>query len=197
MIEDIYRLFLSCPQANGALVFEQNTYYGVLFKKDVELAIKSGEYNFNIAASLVIIPISELEENIFSARPRSKTRIPSLDIMGKNLESFSYEEFVSEFHPGDFRISLIEILNDYEFPLLILNRFKTAVYANPAAEKIFVDPKGKRMSTILEDFIIEATENRITLIGGGSIWNMQVSHSQNERSLYFIYQFIPLNHNEF
>ena len=197
MIEDIYRLFLSCPQVNAALVFEHNTYYGLLFKKDVELAIKAEKSDFIIATHVKIIPISELEESLFSSRPRSKTQIPSMDITGKNLESFSYEEFVSEFHLEDFRLSLFEVLSNYEFPLLILNRFKTAVYANSAAENIFPVPMGKRISTILEDFIIETSGSRITLIGGGSIWNMLVSRSQSERSLYFIYQFIPVSHYEF
>ncbi|MGL5721992.1 MAG: hypothetical protein ACRCY4_06315, partial [Brevinema sp.] len=116
MIDDIYRLFLSCPQVNAALVFEHNAYYGVLLKKDIELAITSAESDFIIAKHVVCVPVSELEDVIFSTRPRSKTQIPSMDITGKNLESFSYEEFVSEFHPEDFRISLIEVFRNYEFP---------------------------------------------------------------------------------
>ncbi|MGL5721445.1 MAG: hypothetical protein ACRCY4_03470 [Brevinema sp.] len=197
MIDDIYRLFLSCPHANAALVFEHNTYYGLLFKKDVELAIKSADIDFIVAARTKLTPISEMEDALFSSRPRSKTRIPAMDISGKNLETFSYEEFVSEFHPEDFRISLIEVFKNYEFPLLILNRFKTVVYANTASETIFPSPLGRRISTILDDFIIEASESRITLIGGGNIWNMIVSRSQSERSLYYIYQFIPGSHHEF
>lgn len=181
---------MECPYVTGALVLNDGAYEGVLFKKDVEALLKE-EDDFFIDKIMPIHPL-ELEKYLFSGKPRSKNMIPCISNEGKILSSLSYEEFISEFYTEDFRLrfSLMDVFGAYEHPLLILNRFKTVIYANKEAENIFgCNSFGSKLSLLLEGFDVSICEEKMLIIHDNKQWELFVARSQTPSFCYDIYQF--------
>lgn len=190
-IQDIYRIFLECPQVNGGLVFDEGTFIGVLFKKDIELLLNEKD-NF-IIDKIVFIPISNLEEFLFTDIPKSRTKIPYFSYSGEVLGTIFYQEFVSEFFPEDFitRLSLLDIFQNYEYPLFIVNRFKTLLYNNKAASELFPENiYGKKIGEILNSFDIYFNEKKMFISRGNQTWQLLIARSIDEHFFYNIYQFL-------
>lgn len=190
-IQEIYRIFLECPQVNAGLVFDEGTFVGALFKKDIELLLNEKD-NF-IIDKIVFIPISKLEEFLFTGIPKSRTKIPYFSHSGEVLGTIFYQEFVSEFFPEDFitRLSLLEIFQHYEHPLFIVNRFKTLLYNNKAASELFLENiYGKKIGEILNSFDIYFNEKKMFIKRNNQIWQLLIAHSIDEHFFYNIYQFI-------
>jgi len=190
-IQDIYRIFLECPQVNGGLVFDEGTFIGVLFKKDIELLLNEKD-NF-IIDKIVFIPISNLEEFLFTDIPKSRTKIPYFSYSGEVLGTIFYQEFVSEFFPEDFitRLSLLDIFQNYEYPLFIVNRFKTLLYNNKAASELFPENiYGKKIGEILNSFDIYFNEKKMFISRSNQTWQLLIARSIDEHFFYNIYQFI-------
>ncbi|SFB80103.1 hypothetical protein SAMN02745150_00858 [Brevinema andersonii] len=190
-IQDIYRIFLECPQVNGGLVFDEGTFIGVLFKKDIELLLNEKD-NF-IIDKIVFIPTSKLEEFLFTDIPKSRTKIPYFSHSGEVLGTIFYQEFVSEFFPEDFitRLSLLDIFQNYEHPLFIVNRFKTLLYNNKAASELFPENiYGKKIGEILNPFDIYFNEKKMFISRGNQTWQLLIARSIDEHFFYNIYQFL-------
>ncbi len=188
----IYQTFLEQAHLKSCPVFRDNDFIGILFKKDLEQHLKSS--NNDISEIIVPVSMEHLEEFLFYDTPNFKSKIPYLSPSGKVTGHLLYDEFVSEFFPEDFvtKLSLSEVFDYCEYPILILNQFKTIIYINNFAkdllsERIF----GIKAVDALISFEIDSYKGSTILKRQGEQWKLMISESKTPFASYYIYQMMP------
>ncbi|MGL4367390.1 MAG: hypothetical protein ACRCTQ_03825 [Brevinemataceae bacterium] len=196
-LHTIYCLFLEYAYLNGCLIFEENEFKGIFLKKDLEQMLKVNDHF--IIDKKISISSDNIEDILFNQPPNLKMRIPYINFNGQILGLLLYEEFVSEFFPQDFqtKLSLVEIFDYHEHPILILNIFKTILYLNNKAQDLLSQEAfGKKISNVLLGFQMSFDNHIILTNQDNHSWYLTISHSFSTHATYQIYQFIPIQNKD-
>ena len=191
-LHKIYQLFLEYSYINACLVFEDQVFQGILLKKDLER--KLSDTDDCILEHIIKIPLENLEDILFNEPPSIRMKIPYINSNGEILGALLYDEFVSEFFPMDFatRLSLQELFNYYENPILILNQFKTILSMNSAGRELLSEKVlGIKIGDALLAFQIGHEGEQMTITRQEEKWSLIIFKSQTPHASYHIYQFIP------
>ena len=191
-LHKIYQLFLEYSYINACLVFEDQNFQGILLKKDLER--KLSDTDASILDHIIKIPLENLEDILFNEPPSIRMKIPYINSNGEILGALLYDEFVSEFFPMDFatRLSLQELFNYYENPILILNQFKTILSMNSAGRELLSEKVlGIKIGDALLAFQIGHEGEQMTITRQEEKWSLIIFKSQTPHASYHIYQFIP------
>ena len=191
-LHKIYQLFLEYSYINACLVFEDQVFQGILLKKDLER--KLSDIDDCILEHIIKIPLENLEDILFNEPPSIRMKIPYINSNGEILGALLYDEFVSEFFPMDFatRLSLQELFNYYENPILILNQFKTILSMNSAGRELLSEKVlGIKIGDALLAFQIGHEGEQMTITRQEEKWSLIIFKSQTPHASYHIYQFIP------
>ncbi len=191
-LHKIYQLFLEYSYINACLVFEDQNFQGILLKKDLER--KLSDTDDSILDHIIKIPLENLEDILFNEPPSIRMKIPYINSNGEILGALLYDEFVSEFFPMDFatRLSLQELFNYYENPILILNQFKTILSMNSAGRELLSEKVlGIKIGDALLAFQIGHEGEQMTITRQEEKWSLIIFKSQTPHASYHIYQFIP------
>ena len=191
-LHKIYQLFLEYSYINACLVFEDQVFQGILLKKDLER--KLSDIDDCILEHIIKIPLENLEDILFNEPPSIRMKIPYINSKGQILGILLYDEFVSEFFPMDFatRLSLQELFNYYENPILILNQFKTILSMNSAGRELLSEKVlGIKIGDALLAFQIGHEGEQMTITRQEEKWSLIIFKSQTPHASYHIYQFIP------
>ena len=191
-LHKIYQLFLEYSYINACLVFEDQNFQGILLKKDLER--KLSDTDDCILDHIIKIPLENLEDILFNEPPSIRMKIPYINSNGEILGALLYDEFVSEFFPMDFatRLSLQELFNYYENPILILNQFKTILSMNSAGRELLSEKVlGIKIGDALLAFQIGHEGEQMTITRQEEKWSLIIFKSQTPHASYHIYQFIP------
>lgn len=189
----IYQMFMEYPHLSACLVFHDYHCQGVLLKKDLERHLTQKSIHW--LDLFMQVPIDSLEDIIFCTKPQMKMIIPYVNLQGKLVGSLLYEEFVSEFFPQDYgtRLSLKEVFNYHENPIIILNKFKTILYLNIQAKELLSEKVfGCKISDALLAFDIFVDKENMYIERQEERWQLMISKSIAPYSQYYIYQFIPI-----
>lgn len=193
ILYQIHHIISQSKYLSGCLILEKNgAYKGILLKDDLDDVLNS-QSSFYLDK---IIPVekNEIETKLFKISPSLRTVIPYTSSIGDCFGTLKYEEFVSEFFPEDFttKISLTEILDHYEYPILIANQFKTILYINKkASDLLSSEAFGKKISDVLLSFTMKIEKDRMTLHRNDEIWTLSISESNTSHITFYIYQFTP------
>ena len=191
-LHKIYQLFLEYSYINACLVFEDQNFQGILLKKDLER--KLSDTDDCILDHIIKIPLENLEDILFNEPPSIRMKIPYINSNGEILGALLYDEFVSEFFPMDFatRLSLQELFNYYENPILILNQFKTILSMNSAGRELLSEKVlGIKIGDALLAFQIGHEGEQMTITRQEEKWSLIIFKSQTPHASYHVYQFIP------
>ncbi|MGL5955832.1 MAG: hypothetical protein ACRC0X_04410 [Brevinema sp.] len=185
-------MFLEHPHLNACPVFQDHQFLGILLKKDLEKQLSHQDHD--ISDLIIQVSSEHLEQILFHDTPHVKTKIPYINKSGILLGALLYDEFVSEFFPEDFvtKLSFHEIFNYYEYPVLILNQFKTILYLNHQAQELLTDKVfGVKISDALLAFDMRMNDQEMILQRHEESWRLMISKSMTPYALYYIYQFFP------
>ncbi|MGL4676709.1 MAG: hypothetical protein ACRCWI_03475 [Brevinema sp.] len=189
-LHKIYQMFLEHPHLNACPVFQDQKFLGILLKKDLENQLS--RMDADIEDLIIQVPVDHLEQILFHVPPHVKTKIPYINKLGILLGALLYDEFVSEFFPRDFvtKLSFHEIFNYYEYPVLILNQFKTILYLNYQAQELLTDKVfGMKISDALLAFDISVNnEQEMILRRQEESWRLIISKSITPYAQYYVYQ---------
>ena len=191
-LHKIYQLFLEYSYINACLVFEDQNFQGILLKKDLER--KLSDTDDCILDHIIKIPLENLEDILFNEPPSIRMKIPYINSNGEILGALLYDEFVSEFFPMDFatRLSLQELFNYYENPILILNQFKTILSMNSAGRELLSEKVlGIKIGDALLAFQIGHEGEQMTITRQEEKWSLIIFKSETPHASYHVYQFIP------
>ena len=190
LIKDLMELFFHAPMANGILVFEDNDYLGVVLKRDIEIGIMDG--NFNFFENISFIKLNQLQNSLFKKESLKANKVPVVDKTGKLIRIISFEEFQSQFYFDEFIPHFKEqnVFDNLEHPLVITNHFKKTIYANKSALELMErDIIGKNYSSLLKLFEIQMVEGSMILEKKEEIYQLSISHSLAKNFSYYVYQF--------
>lgn len=188
----IHHIISQSKCLSGCLILEKNgTYKGILLKNDLDEILNT--QNSFYLDKILQVKKNDLETTLFKVPPSLRTVIPYINSSGEHFGTMKYEEFVSEFFPEDFttKMSLTEIFDYYEYPIVITNQFKTILYINKQSSELFSSESfGKKISDILLSFTMKIEKEKMTLQREGEIWDLSVSESQTAHAKYYVYQFL-------
>ncbi len=188
--KNLLQLFFQAPLVNALLVFEDNDYLGVVFKRDIERGISTG--SFQLFENISFIRSDDLQTVLFSHQVTKSVRIPVIDKVGNLLRIISYDEYMSQlfFEKFIFKFDLEAVLDNLDHPLIITNHFKKVLYLNKRAlEMIEKDFLGRKMSELLKNFTVEMVNDKMILTKDEAIYHLVINHSSMKNFSFIIYQF--------
>lgn len=195
---ELIRHFFNAPQVEAMLVFEDNEYFGIVLKKDVEMSLV--KRNFELGGNINRVKPSQLPLLLFRGEPGKNTRIPVIDKAGNLIRIISYEEYESHFDADTFlpRFRPSATLEGLSHPLVITNHFRKILYANrKALELSRIDLPGKPFSAMLRLFEIRSLSDRMLLENADKKYHLFISASDHKGFSSYLYQFLPLEtHSE-
>ncbi len=190
----LLQLFFQAPLVNALLVFEDNEYLGVIFKKDIQIGLK--ENNFDLSLNLNFIQEQEVRDIILSSdKQKDALKIPVIDKEGHLLKIISFQEFESQFYFNHFleEFSLEHVWDSLDHPLILTNHFKKVLYLNKQAFLLArKDLLGTKLSQFLNLFEMEMNMDRMILSRIDQMFHLVISHAHSEYFDYQLYQFFPI-----
>ncbi len=181
------------PHLKACPVFKDSSYKGLVLKKDLENLLNNG--GSDISELIIKVSPDKLEDMVFYEIPNLKSEIPYITPSGKLMGRMKYNEFVSEFFPEDYttKLSLKEIFDKLNHPVIILNSFKTVIYINSFAENILSGKIfGMKISDALISYEFAPSDGRLIIKRQGEKWHLLISQSKTPFALYYIYQMLPI-----
>jgi hypothetical protein len=191
LAKELMELFFHAPAANGILVFEDQDYLGVLFKRDIEIGMSEG--NFRLFENINLIKVSQLDEVLFKNGSSRNGKIPVVDKAGQLIRIISQEEFLCHFFFDEYlqHFKTQSVLDHLEHAVIITSYFKKIIYANKKAlELIQNDIIGKSFSSVLKLFEIKSADSFMELEKDGRFYRLSISASVSKSFSYFVYQFL-------
>lgn len=191
LAKHLLQLFFNAPLVKGLLVFEDNDYLGVVFKKDVELGVSSRKFVFDEQVNY--IRFDEIQALIFCREPGPEIRIPVVDKSGSLIKIISFDEFESVFYFNRFieNFTPEKILDNLGHPLLITNCFKRILYLNKQALMLVQrDYLGERIALYFKNFSIEMIQDNMFLTQGDKSFRLLIGDSNRDGFDYLVYQLV-------
>lgn len=190
----LLQLFFQAPLSNALLVYEENDYQGLVFKKDVQLGIQ--EEGFDLAMNINYIEKQDAADLILKTdTEREQIKIPAIDRQGQLLAFLSYQEFICQFSFHHFLdgFHMDRVWDALDHPLIITDYFKKVLYLNKEALLISrKDLLGQKINPFLRQFSMEIKEEKMVLLHIDKIWELVISQAKTRDFHYWIYQFFPL-----
>jgi len=193
LAQKLLSFFFKAPLVNALLVFEDNEYFGVVFKRDIEMGIRDG--SFRLFENISTLRAEELATVLFAQQVSSDTVIPVIDKVGNLNKIISYEEFESHFHFDRFieNFSVSPVIDSLDTPIIVTNHFKRILYMNRGAYEIAgKDFTGWNISSLLKQCEIEISGDRMLATAGERTYQLHIHFSLTEIFSYHVYQFIPV-----
>lgn len=186
----LLQLFFQAPLVNALLVFEDSDYLGIVFKKDIERGVTSGD--FELFENISTISVDQLPAALFGGRATKSAMIPVIDKAGETIGIISYDEFLSQlmFEKYIFRFDLEPVLDNLDHPVLITNTFKKILYLNKEALTLFQkDMAGKAFGAAIKDFEMEMRGEQMIVSRGDEMFRLFISQSPMKNFSFIFYQF--------
>jgi hypothetical protein len=193
LAQKLLSFFFKAPLVNALLVFEDNEYFGVVFKRDIEMGLREG--NFQLFENISTIRAEELTTVLFAQQVSSGTVIPVIDKVGNLNKIISYEEFESHFHFDRFiaDFSVAPVIESLDTPIMVTNHFKRILYMNRGAYEIAEkDFTGWNIGSLLKQFEIEISGDKMLVTAGEMTYQLHIHFAMAENFSYHVYQFIPV-----
>lgn len=190
LAKSLLQLFFQAPLVNAILVFEDNDYLGVVFKKDIERGIMTG--NFQLFENISFIRTDDLQTVLFSHQVTKSVRIPVIDKVGNLIRIISYDEYMSQlfFEKFIFKFDLESVLDNLDHPLIITNHFKKTLYLNKKAlEMIEKDFLGRKIPELMKSFNVEMSGDKIILTKDDKTYHLVINNSSMKNFSFILYQF--------
>ncbi|OHD53424.1 MAG: hypothetical protein A2Y33_14990 [Spirochaetes bacterium GWF1_51_8] len=187
-------LFFKAPLVHALLVFEDNEFFGVVFKRDIELGMREG--NFELYENINTIRVDELSSMLFANQATSTTVIPVIDKVGNLVKIMTYEEYESHFHFDRYiaNFSVSPVLDNLDHPVVVTNHFKRILYMNNLAmETAGKDYLGWNVNSLLKQFDIEIAGEKMIVTKDDKVFHLHIHYSLAENFSYHVYQFLPVN----
>jgi hypothetical protein len=190
---ELIRHFFHAPQVEALLVFEDNEYFGIVLKKDIEMSlVKKG---FELGGNINRVKPAQLPLLLFRGEPGKTTRIPVIDKTGRLQRIISYEEYESQFDTDAYlpHFKPSSTLEGLAHPVVVTNHFRRILYANRRAmETAGMDLPGKPFSALLRLFEIRSLSRRMLIEKGEAHFELLITSSDFKGFSSFLYQFLPV-----
>ena len=190
--KELMELFFHAPAANGILVFDENDYFGVLFKRDIELGLM--EQNFDLESNINFIRVSQLSDVLYKNDAKN-IKIPVIDRLGKLIRIISLDEFHCHFefnhYLPHFKPSFV--LDEMDHAMVVTSHFRKVIYTNKTALELFQeDLLGKPLNSYLKKFEMKILGKTMHLYLKNKSYQLIISHSVSRNFSYNLFQFIPI-----
>ncbi len=188
--QQLLQIFFQAPLVNSLLVYEDNEYLGMVFKKDIQLGIQEGV--FDLELNINFIEKNEVANFLIrEEKDRENLRIPVIDKQGHLITIMTFREFECQFafhrFLDDFHMD--NIWDNLDHPLLITDHFKKVLYLNKEAFLLArKDLLGTRIQPFLKLFSMEIKEDRMLLTHIDRTYELVISLSQHQDFKYQVYQ---------
>lgn len=186
----LLQLFFKTPLVNALLVFEDNEYFGVVLKRDVELGMRDND--FKLFENINVIDVYELPTVLFSHNITDNALIPVIDKTGNLIKIISYTEFESQFYFDEFIGGFLidEVISNLDHPIIITNHFKKILYLNNRAFlMIGKDYLGGKFSDLIKSYDIEIVGDKMIVSKDDKMYHLSINYSATKKFAYHVYQF--------
>jgi len=189
---ELLNLFYQAPSVQGLLVFQNNEYQGVVFKRDIERIMR--EEGCDLGSLLQPLSVAQIEEFVFSKEPTPHTLVPAIQMDGTLVRFLTFKELRWYFHPEEFSVGMMEVLlRSLEHPLVVCTHFKRVVYQNQKAFELFEsDLLGKNIYTALRMWLVEEEDGFFVVYSDKGRHRLFISHAETKEFSLFVFQFFPL-----